>query len=533
MRIKITSLLSIFFTFSALYQIYGQEYTNPVVSGFHPDPSVCRVGEDYYLVNSSFAYFPGVPIFHSKDLINWKQIGYCLNKPSQLKLSRTGVSSGIWAPTLRYNQGKFYMVTTNMGNGGNFYVSASSPLGPWSEPIWIDKDGWDPSLFFDTDGQVYLTRNGRDANDRDGIVQYTIDLATGKHLSATQMIWKGTGNFGTEGPHIFKKDNYYYLLVAEGGTHAGHQISIARSTNIAGPYESCPRNPILYHQDQLWRRIQATGHGDMVQAHDGSWWMVFLGIRNYGSLMHMQHILGRETCLAPVVWDSEGWPIVGNNGKVDEQMKVPTLPLQPWPLAATKDNFDNETLGLNWNFLRNADSSVWSLKHKKGFLTLKGNNQTLDSMGMQAFVGRRQEHHACSVSTLLKYQPMDSQSEAGISVFAATNYHFDMGVTLVKGKRHLIVRRSIDDWQQIIFSKPIIDGDVTLQILTNPWAYQFFYKVGTSTLKKVHHAQSKLLSTEVTGGFVGNFFALYAHSLKPKSATIAHFDWFDYMPIEK
>jgi alpha-N-arabinofuranosidase len=289
-----------------------------------------------------------------------------------------------------------------------------------------------------------------------------IDPKTGKHTSETKLIWKGSGNFGTEGPHIFKRKDFYYLLVAEGGTHGGHMVSIARSASPWGPFESYKANPILTHRDELWRRIQATGHGDMVEAHDGSWWLVCLGIRNYGSLMHLSHTLGRETCLAPVDWNSEGWPVVNSSGKVDEEMKVRTLTLKPWPQSLLLDNFEEGGLAMPWNFLRNQDISLWSLSGRKGWLVLHGNANNLDSISPSAFIGRRQEHHYCKVSTQLDFIPSSDNEEAGITVFAAENYHFDFAITTLKGRRNLIVRRNVDDIKFISLSLPIPDGDLTL-----------------------------------------------------------------------
>lgn len=285
----------------------AQGYKNPILSGFHPDPSICRVGDDFYLVNSSFEFFPGVPIFHSRDLINWKQIGHCLTRNSQLPLEKAGISQGIYAPTIRYNDGTFYMITTNISDKGNFIVHTKDPAGEWSEPVWLEQKGIDPSLYFEN-GRCYLTSNPDNM-----IYLYEIDLKTGKQLSESKALWAGTGGRYPESPHIYKKDNWYYLLISEGGTEYGHKVTIARSRNIDGPYDSNPANPILTHANlnAQTNPIQGTGHGDLVQAGDGSWWMVCLGFRPQSGLHHM---LGRETFLAPVRWDKDAWPVVNGNG---------------------------------------------------------------------------------------------------------------------------------------------------------------------------------------------------------------------------
>lgn len=275
-------------------------FHNPIIPGFHPDPSICRVGEDYFLVNSSFAYFPGVPLFHSRDLVHWQQIGHCLTRPSQLPLSHSGPSGGIFAPTIRYHQGRFYMVTTNISGGGNFFVTAADPFGEWSEPVWLAQGGIDPSLFFHQE-RAYLTstgvpEEGDPAGQGQGILQSEIDLASGSLLSRPRLIWRGTGGAFPEGPHLYQLGRYFYLMVAEGGTEYGHSEVIARSDSPWGPWESCPHNPILTHRGQR-SPIQALGHADLVEAQDGSWWMVCLGIR---PVFPNAHHLGRETFLAPV-----------------------------------------------------------------------------------------------------------------------------------------------------------------------------------------------------------------------------------------
>ena len=204
-------------------------YQNPILPGFYPDPSICRVGEDYYLVNSSFEFFPGVPLWHSRDLVNWEQKGYVLTRESQLPLRNGRTSGGIFAPTIRCHNGRFYMITTNVTDGGNFFVWTDDINGEWSDPVWIDHEGIDPSLFWDDDGKVYYAGTGRYEQ---GIYQFEIDLETGKKLSDTKIIWKGTGGKCPEGPHMYKINSWYYLMIAEGGTEYGHKETIARSRSV-------------------------------------------------------------------------------------------------------------------------------------------------------------------------------------------------------------------------------------------------------------------------------------------------------------
>ncbi|HAS83495.1 MAG TPA: glycoside hydrolase family 43 protein, partial [Verrucomicrobia bacterium] len=285
------------------------KYSNPVIPGFYPDPSICRVGQDFYLVTSSFEYFPGVPLFHSRNLVNWKQIGHCLTRHAQLPLSGVSISGGIYAPTIRYHGGRFYMVTTNCRNGGNFFVWSDAPDGAWSDPVWIAHKGIDPDLFWDDDGSVYVTGAG--------ICQTKIDIKTGQSLSESTHLWSGCGGHYPEAPHLYKISGHYYLMIAEGGTEYGHCVTIARGPTPQGPWETCPHNPILTHRSKSKIPVQATGHGDMVEDQSGNWWMVCPGIRPKG--FHSCHFLGRETFLTPVKW-VDGWPVIGNNGEIAIQM---------------------------------------------------------------------------------------------------------------------------------------------------------------------------------------------------------------------
>ncbi len=383
----------------ACQQIPVTKYTNPVIPGFFPDPSICRVGNDYYLVNSTFEYFPGVPVMHSRDLVHWRLIGYCLTRKSQLPLDSCGASQGIYAPTIRYHDGTFYMITTNVSGGGNFYVTAEDPAGPWSEPVWLDQAGMDPSLFFDDDGTVYYTRH---EGQGDGYVaQRTINLGTGKLEGDLRNVWNGTGDVWVEGPHLYKINGTYYLMASEGGTSYEHMVTIARSDSPWGPFESNPANPILTHRYLPDNPFQAIGHADIVNTPDG-WWMVCLGIRPQGGRFH--HI-GRETFLVPFKFDEEGWPVVNGNGTVGQTMQAPRLKPHPWEQAPARDEFDDSTLALEWNYIRNPNPDDYSLTERPGFLRLKGSEVSIADQASPAFAGRRQTDLNCTVSTLLDFDP--------------------------------------------------------------------------------------------------------------------------------
>ncbi|WP_211750397.1 glycoside hydrolase family 43 protein [Paenibacillus sp. Marseille-Q4541] len=496
------------------------KYNNPVIPGFYPDPSVCRVGEDYYLVNSSFAYFPGIPIWHSKDLVHWRQLGYCLTRESQLQLEKSGVSGGVWAPTIRYHQGRFYMVTTNQDYGGHFYVWTNDPSGDWSDPIYVDQEGIDPSLYFDEDGKVYFTSTGTQSGM--GIYQCEIDIETGTKLSESRLIWSGTGGKFPEGPHLFKRNGYYYLMCAEGGTEYGHMETIARAKTPYGPFESGPMNPILSHRS-LGHPIQATGHADLVEAHDGIWWAVFLGIRPVG--YPPRHHLGRETFLAPVHWSEDGWPMIGNNGVVELEMEAETLSPVYWENNSEIDHFDEPSLGMHWNFLRNSEKVDWSLSERPGWLALNGRSvQLKERTGTPALIARRQQHWNCEVSVKMEFQPAEG-ADAGLTVFMDDSYHYALGLTMLDGRHFVTLKRQVGSISDEKISLPVLGNVIELKIRALPDKYQFYYQGNDHEWNLLGEAETHLLSTEVAGGFTGVFFGMYNYS---SLGTTAYFDWFHY-----
>ena len=510
-------------------QQQSNTFQNPIIPGFYPDPSICRVGDDYYLVNSSFEYFPGVPIFHSEDLVHWRQIGYCLTRKSQLPLNKVRASGGIYAPTIRYHNGTFYMVTTNVDGGGNFYVTAKNPAGPWSEPIWLDKSGMDPSLFFDDDGTVYYTRH---EGAGDGyIAQKTLNLKTGQFEGPLKKIWGGTGGVWAEGPHLYKINGKYYLMISEGGTSYDHRVTIARSDSSWGPFEPDPNNPILTHRNRPGSTIQALGHADIVETPAG-WWLVCLGIRPQGGRFH--HI-GRETFLAPVTWSDDGWPVVNGNGTIEPNMPTPRLPQHPWQQPPQRDNFDSATLGLPWNFLRNPYEDDYSLTERAGFLRLHGSAITLNDQDSPAFVGRRQTDFSCVASTLLEFDPNSDNEEAGLVVRQNEKFHYEIGVILRQGKRQVFFRKVIKG--KIIEPIKYVDiqpGPVTLSIKASPLSYEFSCTSSTGDQKSLGMALTKDMSVEEIGFddgmcFTGVYFSMYATGNGQKSRKPADFDWFEYL----
>jgi alpha-N-arabinofuranosidase len=494
-------------------------YKNPVIRGFYPDPSVCRVGDDYYLVTSSMEYFPGVPVFHSKDLVNWKNIGYCIDREGMLPKP-----INIFAPNIQYHQGTFYMITTNFGeNGGNFYVTSKDPKGPWSDPIWVDIRGIDPDLFFDDDGKSYIITSL--------FTVFEIDLKSGKLLGEGRKIWYGDGGSALEGPHIYKKDGYYYLLAAEGGTAEGHHVTMARALNIDGPYISNPANPVLAHENaagQLYD-LHGIGHADIVQAADNSWWMAFHGYRLIGNRVRgFHHTLGRETCLVPVTWPTNSWPVANGNGTVTLEMHCPTLPLHEVNQEPTRTNFDNPKLDLYWNYIQPPDINNYSLSERNGYLRLKGAAAKIGETGSSTFLGRRLQDINFSSNTIIDFNPKTENEEAGMTL-VNNGTHFDFIIRKTGKERVVQVKLQFgtNTYQSEPFSlKP---GQVKLRIEGDTNHFRFLYAQGEDNFKEVDSVVTCYLSSETVGGYTGVYVGLYATGNGQKSLSNADFDWFEYL----
>ena len=490
-------------------------FYNPIIPGFHSDPSICRVEDDYYLITSTFEYFPGVPVFHSKDLVNWEEIGYCIDRKEQLP---EGLN--IFAATIRYHEGTFYMITTTYGKqSGNFYVTATNPAGPWSKPTFIAVDGIDPDLFWDDDGKSYVISNE--------FKLYEIDLETGKLLTEGKQVWFGTGGRYAEGPHIYKKDGFYYLMDSEGGTEEAHSVTISRSNNIWGPYFPGPANPILFNANAAGQTspIQGVGHADIIQAHDGSWWIVFHGYRTISYPTH--HLLGRETCLAPVSWPQNGWPVVNGNGAVFDKMTCPTLPLKPFAQKPSKINFENKELDLDWNYIEIPVANNYSLSERPGYLRLKGAAETLSTNTTSTFVGKRVTDLNFTAETRLEFDPAAENEEAGL-ILLNNGAHFDLIVVKENGQRFLQTKLKFGSVTYKSDKVAIGPGPVTLRIIGETSTYSFQYALGEDNYKEIEKVDSRYLSTETVGGFTGVYTGLYATGNGKVSNAVADYDWFQY-----
>ncbi len=514
-----------------------RSFQNPILPGFYPDPSICRAGPDYYLVTSTFEYFPGLPIFHSRDLAHWRQLGHVINRVTDLSLDGFSSSRGLFAPTIRYHAGTFYVINTLSESGPqarNFIVTATDPAGPWSAPHWLNDAGFDSSLFFDDDGRVWYLDARVAANSQyEGQTEISLqelDLAKMRLVGQPQVIWAAAlkGAVWTEAPHLYKRGGYYYLLTAEGGTAHDHAVMIARSATITGPYRNNPRNPILTHrhlgQDYP---IVGPGHGDLVETQAGEWWMVLLAMRPYGGYYYN---LGRETFLVPVRWEDD-WPVVSpGSGRVELTYPAPDLPEQRWPAAPTRDHFEGPILELSWNFLRTPRAEFWSLSERPGYLRLQLRPPSLADCATPSFVGRRQQHINFAARTMLEFSPQHSHECAGLVLIQNDRFHFRFVVTQGPDKKTVIrLARCANGVEEILAERPIVGNRFYLKVEGHGQDYSFYLATEPEAWSLLAAAvDGRILSAPVAGGFLGAYIGLYASSNGQPSANHADFDWFEY-----
>lgn len=495
-------------------------YRNPIIPGYHPDPSAIRVGEDYYLVNSSFEYFPGVPLYHSRDMVNWELLTNVLTTDKQLPLKGASSWLGIYAPTIRYNDGTYYMITTNVGNGGNFLVTAKNPKGPWSDPVWLEQQGIDPSLYFEN-GRCYMVSNPDNT-----IMLCEIDPKTGRQLTPSKALWRGTGGRYPEGPHIYKVGDYYYLLISEGGTELAHKLTVARSRDIYGPYESNPANPIMTNCNMKGQgmQIQGTGHGDLVEDHKGNWWVVFLAYRNFGGSYHH---LGRETFLAPVTWEN-GWPVVNGGEPIDTLMTAPLLPQQALVAKNAKTTFRTKSFGPEWVRLQNPMESNYTISDHRLRLTPHG---SLTDNDQPTFLGRRQESPKVMVETQVEWLPTEGMASreskdngAGLSIYQIHDGHADF---YTDGQSITISVQLKSVGTKVFTQRLAKQTAVKLRITSDGEMYHFLCSLDGETFIDLYQMNCSLLSTEVVGGFTGVTIGMFAQG----GGGQGQFDYFSYQEL--
>jgi xylan 1,4-beta-xylosidase len=516
------------------------EYQNPIIAGFYPDPSIVRAGEDYYMVHSSFSFYPGIPLFHSKDLVNWTQIGYVFDRPSQLNLDGLEISHGIFAPTINYHNGVFYVLSTIVYGGGNFIVTSTDPQKPgsWSDPIWLpEADGIDPSIFFDDDGKVYILHNGPPPGESlyDGhrsIWMWEYDPVAKKLLGTETIIVDGGVDITQEpvwieAPHLMKIDGRYILIAAEGGTGPNHSQVVFYAESPFGPYSPYEKNPILTQRHLDPSRaypIGYTGHADFVETQNGEWWAVFLGVRPYeGNYFNT----GRETFMLPVRW-VDGWPVIlDGDATVPYVHPRPDLLPQSAPSVPTTgnfiftDEFDGSALASYWMFIRTPHERWYDLKSMPGNLIIKARPEHIGGRTQPSFIGRRQQHAYMSATTKLNYMPLKRGDAAGLVAFQNDDYFYFFGITINENQDTVIQLEkragSRTDSQSVILaaeSVPIYyDVPVYLKIEAKGKYYDFLYSSDGENWKLLaENADGTILSTQVAGGFVGTMIGMYAYA---------------------
>ncbi len=482
------------------------KYTNPIIKGFYPDPSVCFANGKYYLVSSSFQYFPGVPLFESEDLVNWKQIGHVLTRKSQVMLEKIASSGGVFAPTIRYNDGRFYMVTTNDTTHENFYVYTDDIYGEWSEPITVEQNGIDPSLLFDGE-HVYFMSNGTDENGEGGVVQCEIDITTGKKLSPSKCIWKGSGGRFLESPHMYHIGSAYYLMAAEGGTEYGHMITYAKSDSVWGPFTNYPDNPVLTNRNKAPYIIQGIGHGDLIQDKFGDWHIICLGFRQI-HMWRAYHILGREVFMVPVIFHEDGWFTAGTDGTADAEYEIKGEFTQNEKKQYT---FENTEWNIDWCYMRHPVLENYELTSAKA--VLHGTDITLDAVDSPTFLGIRQRDFDMNLNAEL----IIDTGEAGITVYSCENEHYDIALRKTVGEEsyEAVLRLSIGGikHEQAVVTVPY--AKVRLSVICDGANY-FFTVIPKEESGRETEAiylgagQTKYVSKEVSEGFTGVLLALYA-----------------------
>lgn len=481
------------------------KYLNPVIRGFNPDPSVCRVGNDYYLVTSTFEYFPGIPIYHSTDLINWEHIANAVTRPSQLPMSEAEASGGIWAPTIRYNDGILY-ITATFGDRGNFIISSPDPRGEWSDAVWTDMDGIDPSILFDG-GKMYYCANDCGGRGKlyktEGISLVEMNPETGRVIGEIKRIWEGTGGGWLEAPHIYHIGGWYYLLAAEGGTGANHTAVLARSRNIWGEYEPCPHNPILTSRNDTTKQISCAGHADLIDTPKGAWYMAHLAARPYVS---GKTTLGRETFLTRVKW-ADGWFTAENKkasieNEANAEQRINTRFVCDFKSA----DWENR-----WLFVRGRNDDY--IKRSNGAMTLIPNAKLTDKRGFPSMAAVRQPDFECTAEIELDFAPRGSGDEAGLAVYLSPKNIYSIAKKRENDADYITVTMRADELIHIIYHTKAPEGKLKFKIKSNTEKYEFYYAARNGEYISAGSAPAKFITTDIADRcFTGAVIGAYAQS---------------------
>ena len=525
---------------------YEDMYHNPIRTGFYADPSIVRVGEDYYMVNSSFVFFPCIPISHSTDLVHWKVIGHAITNPEWAYIDELEGGRGYWAPDISYNDGRFYITATlRLNDGGEMIrrqivVSSDKPEGPYSKPAFIDEDGIDPSIFTDTDGRRYMLLNR-------GARIFELNHEATEKIGEASLLYYGYNKRAPEGPHLLYKDGYYYLFEAEGGTGIFHQITVSRSKTLMGVYEPCPYNPIMTQRDSQ-EAIQCCGHGKPVMTQNGDWYIVFLCSRfirgeKIDGTPEDFGLLGRETCLEPITWTPDGWPIInGNRGPSALQIK-PNLPETASEESSdgywfddfdgqTPENGENALSGMRPDWITSRTPEPGSFALSGGKLKIKGSKYPLSSTDAKGMVVRRQENFDFDVTVKMPAPKFtDASQNAGITGYYDENTYFTYGVYKTENGYSLKLFEKIDELEKYTFEADIADTEnIYLKICTTGLKRRFLYSIDGENWNELGTVENLyyICSQAINKGkrFTGAMIGLYAYA--GENEACAEFDSFEY-----
>ena len=528
---------------------------NPILRGFHPDPSIARVGDDYYIATSTFEWYPGVEIHHSRDLAHWRLVRRPLERATQLNMLGDPDSCGIWAPCLSYADGLFYLIYTDVKRYGrstagptrgvlfrdmhNYLVTGASVAGEWSEPVHLNSSGFDPSLFHDQDGRKYLVNmvwDHRPVRNRfAGIALQEYSAAERRLMGTARVIFEGTALGFTEGPHLYKRGGWYYLLTAEGGTGYGHAVTLARSRNLRGPYELHPDGPILTSRDRPDLELQRAAHADLVETQRGETYLVHLCGRPLST--RGRCTLGRETAIQKMVWGEDGWlRTADGRGLPCPEVDAPRLPACVFPAAAAREEFDGEKLAADFQWLRSPwPEELFSLTERPGHLRLYG-RESLGSLFRQALVARRQQSHRYAAETVMEFEPESFQQMAGlVCYYSGVKFHYLYVSHDGELGRHVGVMSCHPDAGQpdLAIAPRAIRGGAAggLRVEVERERLRFGYRVGEEEWQWIaQEFDASILSDEAGPpgpNFTGAFVGMCCQDLAGTAKT-ADFDFFEY-----
>ena len=566
-------VIPIVITFNACSKTDNPTYSNPIIPGSYPDPSICKVGDDFYLINSSFEYFPGLPIHHSKDLVNWELVGYGLHRKAQCtgKMNLTNVQSngGIHAPSIRYHNGLFYIITTNVYSPSdgeptqmiNFVITSKNIEGPWSDPKIIDDaPGIDPDIIFDDNKVWYVGTHVPDNPNFNGegeIWLQELNLTNWSLIGKRHFLWRGALYYGTwaEGPHIYKRNGYYYLLIAEGGTSLNHGVMVAISNNITGPYVPNDRNPILtsrHLSNDYW--VNSVGHGDLIELDNDQWYMVTLGIRSeIGTFSNM----GRETHLVPVIWEKESfewkyesidekwsqlsqrenfeklrrvnyeWPVCSpKTGRLEKQYP---LPFHHSPQNKQKqfiDDFENERLHLEWNFRRVPNYNTYEINTQQGYLRLFASPHIIKERSRCSLLGIRQNESNFNYTAKMLFNPISDKVQSGVSLFQKDDHYITYTLEKAIQDYTLQIILKEKNLAPVIIKKEVLpsyNGSIIFQIISDNDIYKFYYSVNDN--KTFHFFAETKADVMLCKSYTGAYCGLYTTSNGKHVTEYADYDW--------